>query len=199
MAADWQKIRQEYDRSVLEWDRIQTYARKVAAEKRRPGCPKGTDAWVLDTRYWHRESPSHKGNNVTESEILHTLLLYDGSLVQQVVKTTETSKPFWISPEEATRHPFTARDALVFDFDNPERGHSGVVTNREPGRKLLVHAKGVGLSKLLKQLLQNPRPQSATPPKPPRRPGTSPCCGADIVRSFWGSRRCSECGKKLPA
>ncbi len=188
--ADWQRIRADYDRSVLDWARLQAYARKVATEK---GSADEAASWVLDTRYWHRTDRNHNGGSVTESATYQVLLLRDGSIVNQQVRWTETETPFWTSPEEVTRRPFAIDDVLQFDFDNPEYRRDGVATNRERGQKLLVHAKGVGLSKRLKALMTKPATQMV---EPVRRAGVSSCCGAKIVRTFWGIRRCDTCGVK---
>ena len=79
----------------------------------------------------------------------------DGSLVVEVTSWSEMLNPgYWETPKETTRRPFTDIDVELFDFESRYylSNDRSVETNRDPGSKLLVHAKGVGLSKRLGKL-----------------------------------------------
>ncbi|MDL9978635.1 hypothetical protein [Microbacterium candidum] len=151
--ADWRRIRTEYDRSAVDWQKLHAYARKIANEvgRRDPHA----SSWKLMSRYWRRadKMPSY---TETFRNSIDYLLLRDGTLVVEVVSWSEMLNPsYWETPKESSRHPFDDETVQMFDFE-PRYYLSrdgNVETNRDHGPKLLVHAKGVGLSKRLKELL----------------------------------------------
>lgn len=151
--ANWQQIRDDYDRSVLDWHRINAFATKVAAELGRRE-PHNT-SWTLASRYSRRVEKTRSYTETSRSAIDY-LLLRDGSLVVEVTTWTEMINPsYWETPKETLRRPFDVDCVKLFDFERKyylSRDQS-VESDRDPGNKLLVHAKGVGLTKRLKELL----------------------------------------------
>lgn len=151
---DWKRIRAEYDQTTIDWKRINAYAKKVATEIREMFPDQ--ESWLLTSTRWSRES---KYGQDTETEIVRTryLLKAEGSLVLE-----QTSWSEWIdsrygyseTPKEVSQVTFDDHAVLMFDFERRTRRIGNVVTDDTPTEKLLVHAKGVGLSKALKELLQ---------------------------------------------
>lgn len=123
--------------------------------------------WVLDERHQNIEK-NVGGRNSHHQETTHEkttyLLLPDGALKyvavweEETVHTVDGSSRVVI---DTSHHVKDIGDGELKTFDFEKR-HSeygrhgrGIKTwgNREPGKKLLVHAKGVGLSLALKRLL----------------------------------------------
>lgn len=125
--------------------------------------------WILDGPRYHRITQtlgngSHRNTEET-NERTYMVLLPDVSLKRATLWTTTytyNNSTVGGSIRDEARHSvreLSDHDIRCFDF---ERRHSesrdrGISTagDREPGRRLLVHAKGVGLSKSLNRVLQN--------------------------------------------
>ena len=199
-----------YEASTLDWTKLRRYARRVAAETRRPqaqaiaytvtdfrpvsrevvrrtgplGLFRRTEAvsenqpversvavvgghWVLDTRYQHiersRRAPGGRYEETTSEKHVY-LLQPDGSLTyvmlweEEAVNNTHGRRLVFIDRTHHI-HEFNEGDVRMFDFerkyteDPPDRNGMKVRGDRECGRTLQVHAKGVGLSMALKRLL----------------------------------------------
>ncbi|WP_040283693.1 hypothetical protein [Tessaracoccus massiliensis] len=50
--ADWQKIREGYDHSSIDWQRLNAYAKKVAAARARTDP---APSWIVEARHWSLE------------------------------------------------------------------------------------------------------------------------------------------------
>ncbi|MFG2008482.1 hypothetical protein ACGFNF_05350 [Micromonospora sp. NPDC048868] len=123
--------------------------------------------WVLDRRNQHIERNT-RHRNTTHQETTHeqswVVLLPDGSLKKVVLweeenLRTENNRSTYFGTHSHSIADLGDGDVRAMDF---EKRHSeygthgkGVKTwgDREPGRRLLTHAKGVGLTQALKRLL----------------------------------------------
>ena len=157
MPIDWKERRAAYDRTSIDWTRLRTYAAKVAAELT-AASPEPRDGWHLDSRMWTRTTRGMGVEETAQSRYYYELRA-DGRLVNRIDGWTELlgRNVGWTRLEESTReHEFTDDDVILFDFSRElyghDDGHVRVSTTRERGKKLLVHAKGVGLSRALKKL-----------------------------------------------
>ncbi|MFG1869263.1 hypothetical protein [Micromonospora arborensis] len=123
--------------------------------------------WALDTRHYHIERNTRQRGG-THQEITHEqhtfLLLPDGALKHVVLYEEEVMHVERGATRAFVKHSHSVRDVddyqlKSFDFEKTyaEHGTHGRGTktwgDREPGRRLLVHARGVGLSLALKRLL----------------------------------------------
>lgn len=123
--------------------------------------------WVLDQRHQNIEK-NHTDRTSRHQETTHEeityLLLPDGSLKYVAVWEEETVHISDATPRVVIDRSHHMRDIgdgelKAFDFEKVHREYGrhgkGIKTwgDREPGKKLLVHAKGVGLSMALKRLL----------------------------------------------
>ncbi|MEU8387301.1 hypothetical protein [Micromonospora sp. NPDC048842] len=121
--------------------------------------------WLLDRRHHHIQRNT-KHRNVTQQETTHeqhyVVLLPDGGLKKIVVWEEE-----FLRTENGKSTFFTTRKHLVADLDDRdvramdfEKRHTSYSADRiqtwgdhELGKRLLTHAKGVGLTQALKRLL----------------------------------------------
>jgi hypothetical protein len=123
--------------------------------------------WVLERRHHHIEC-NRKERTYTNQETTHeqhyVVLLADGSLKKVVLTetenmTTEHGRNTFFAMHEHHLSDLSADDVEAMDFEkrHSEYGTHGRGTktwgDREPGKGLLSHAKGVGLTKALKRLL----------------------------------------------
>jgi len=51
---------------------------------------------------------------------------------------------YWETPKETSSRPFADEDVLLFDFERSYYSSNVTVTDRDPGKKLLAHAKVSG-------------------------------------------------------
>ena len=123
--------------------------------------------WVLERRHHHIEHNTKHRNAVhqeTTHEQHYVILLPDGSLKKVVLWEeenlhTEYGKTTFFATHHHLVTDLRDSDAQAMDFENrhSEHGTHGKGTktwgDREPGRRLLTHAKGVGLTQALKRLL----------------------------------------------
>ncbi len=129
--------------------------------------------WLLDYRHWHREdNRRHGGVRIQETTHaqLYLALLPDGRLVKVVV-TEEEVMEFGAMRSGLLRRDFehsfgeaTEWDITPLDFEKRYR-ESGrhdvgmkIWGDRDPGQRLLRHAKGVGINLALKDLLEGRSP-----------------------------------------
>ncbi|WP_129587909.1 hypothetical protein [Rathayibacter oskolensis] len=152
---DWAERRAAYDASSIDWGRLRTYAARVAGELRARDPQSGD--WLLDRRHWTK---TEKNRHFTEVSTTRTsyLLTTGGELVGEIESWTEHHSPGWsTTPHETRRFPLDEWAVTLFDFDRRNhRSRSGAVeveANDGRSEKLLVRAKGVGLSMRLKKLL----------------------------------------------
>lgn len=125
--------------------------------------------WKLDYRHWHLED-NYKTGGVRVQETTHeyhTLgLMPDGSIFKGCVMETEVlnfggarSGLVYLNKEHIVR-PIDDQDVLDLDFEKKyrETGRHNVNKkmwgDRDPGPRLLRHAKGVGLNLALKGVLE---------------------------------------------
>jgi len=149
---DWARIREEYLRSSIDWERLNAYAAKVAREAgdRHPSTPN----WVLDSRFWRHTDKTPRYVE-TERYDIRYLLERNGALTVELVSWSEIMNPsYWETPKETSSRSFTDADVMLFDYERSYYSSNVTVTDRDPGKKLLVHSKGIGLSKRLKALLE---------------------------------------------
>lgn len=156
--------RAAYDASTVDWSRLNAYARRVARQ-----IADGSDYWVLTSRSYQSHSRSR---GVTSSVYSRTeyCLTSAGELVVRIESQDEGggSGRSWAVPPERSSRPFTDEDVTLFDFA-PARVHTrrgGVEVVSDQGwdeRRLLRHAKGVGVSKALKGLLDSHEAGRAVP------------------------------------
>lgn len=133
--------------------------------------------WTLSTRTWNHEMTraDRNGSKFQEetNSSLYLWLLLDGSLQSGYVTRTSVRQfggPFRanITPTTTTHHcgDVSESDILKLDFERyyrefKERDGNLVHhywTDRDPGRKLLKHAKGVGVNLALKAILEGRQP-----------------------------------------
>jgi len=123
--------------------------------------------WVLERRHHHIERNT-KERTYTHQETTHeqhyVVLLTDGSLKKIILTETENINTAHGGNTSFVAHEhhlseLSDRDVEAMDFEkcHSEYGTHGKGTktwgDREPGTRLLSHAKGVGLTKALKSLL----------------------------------------------
>lgn len=154
-------------------------SRSYVVHERRPVC-RDVQAvgpyWPIDLRHWHKEENTRNGNvriQETNHEY-HTLaLLPDGSLVMAIISETEVIN-FRESQAKLVHHEqghsiraVNESDVVALDFQkcHRESGRHNVGTmvwgNWNPGKRLLRHAKGVGINLALKDLLEGRTPRDA--------------------------------------
>lgn len=238
-----------YDASVVDWDRLRSFASRVAKETRHPlqepityttnayvDVPSTVSAsgiagllgrtvistkresrsrevvvagrhWVLQRRHHHIERNA-KGKDYKNQETTHEqhyyILLPDGGLKhvcvweEEFLLTSHGRTSFRpVEKSHLIKDLSSDWDLRVFDYEQhyAEHGTHGRGTktwgDREPGRRLLVHAKGIGLSLALKKLLpETARPRGGAPgrsPAPGRRPDTPPAARLDPPSRLRGS------------
>ncbi|WP_071288558.1 hypothetical protein [Mycolicibacterium llatzerense] len=138
--------------------------------------------WLLERRHHHIERNT-RGKDYTNQETTHEqhyyVLLPDGSMKhvclweEELVYTSHGRTTFRPGEKSHLCNDLNSDfDLRIFDYASHYHEHGthgrGTKTwgDREPGRKLLVHAKGIGLSKTLKRLLpETARPRDSTPPR----------------------------------
>ncbi|WP_215549113.1 hypothetical protein [Amycolatopsis sp. CA-230715] len=127
--------------------------------------------WVLDRRHHsiERNARYGRGNRGSQRETTHeehyVVLLPDGTLKkvavwnEEVVTIDDGSVYQFETPDHSIRSVYES-DVEDMDFEKHYASHGNpgdsIVTwgdQRVRGRRLLVHAKGVGLSQALKRLL----------------------------------------------
>lgn len=146
--------------------------------------------WLLERRHHHIERNT-KGRDYKNQETTHEqhyfVLMPDGNLHHVYVWEEElvyTNSNGHTSVRVERGHEVWGVDSFsflrTFDYEKrySEHGTHGRGTktwgDREPGRRLLVHAKGIGLSKALKKLLPA---ATGTPPAPNRSKPATPRSG----------------------
>lgn len=149
---DWQRAREEYDETSIDWSRLRAFAQRIAREL--SDLDPNSAAWVIERRYWKRVDKNRHYFETMRNEIRY-LLKRDGSLIAEVTSWSEMLNPgYWETSKGVSARDFSEVDVILFDFERNyylARDRS-VETDRDRSEKLLVHAKGVGLSKRLKQL-----------------------------------------------
>jgi hypothetical protein len=181
-----------YEASTVDWDRLHSYARRVATETavplRQPITYEESDThqqveavgphWLLHTREHHLQEPFESGAD-TEHVHYYVVLLPDGSL-----KTVEVvvEEHLVIDRRHArTRHTYTRshrvdnvgdREIAWLDIEKPYYEHEPNTESWKrswgnlygmPG-KPLVRAKGEGTLRALEELLRGtPRQELTTP------------------------------------
>ena len=170
--------RAEYDASQLDWDRLKRYAQRVARET---GMPRTSpvanvigEHWPLDRRRWTIQKNSRSGGQRYQETIHEThllALLPDGRLVKVITAETASSysgtagrgsdSKFWHNCRDAEESDITALD---FERRYTEQGRSNDSQrswgDRDPGRRLVRHAKGVGVNLALKDVLEGRPPRA---------------------------------------
>ncbi|MCV7303512.1 hypothetical protein H7J93_28235 [Mycobacterium barrassiae] len=142
--------------------------------------------WLLDRRHHHIER-NGRGKDYTNQETTHEqhyyVLLPDGSLKHVILweeefTLTSFGRTTFRLEKDHLVSDFGDGEIKAFDFEKrySECGTHGHGTktwgDREPGRRLLVHVKGVGLSRALKRLVPQTEQRAASassPPSPPSR------------------------------
>ncbi|WP_328617234.1 hypothetical protein OHS18_13410 [Amycolatopsis sp. NBC_00355] len=123
--------------------------------------------WVLERRHHHIECNTKERtytNQETTHEQHYVVLLADGSLKKVILMETENmntahGRSTFFATHQHHLRDLSASDVEAMDFEkrHSEYGTHGRGTknwgDREPGKQLLSHAKGVGLTKALKRLL----------------------------------------------
>ena len=172
-----------YDQSTIDWQRLHAYAQRVTRGTKAPlvgplaylsGSGRGETVlgshWVLEHRHWHRRDTSTVLGTLVEDTIHedHTwALLPDGTLVKAVTTHNEVlnyggpRSGLVVDQKSHSVRPVTESDVIVFDFakewnDSSSRPRNGIITwgDAAPGRKLIRHAKGVGMNLALKRLIE---------------------------------------------
>lgn len=168
--------RAAYGASTIDWARLRAYAKKVAAQ-----MGDGGDYWVLTVRHWNRVGKVGGGNTEDLSERWEYCLDRDGTLNVRVESREVIYGPNGVTqyPPSTTIRPFMDDDVTLFDFaplHRRLRGQFSGEDSRGPDpNRLLRHAKGVGLSLALKELLEHPRAAATTPaPAPAPTPAVAP-------------------------
>lgn len=142
---------QAYNMSQVDWARLKGFARRVAAA----GVAAGESGpWLLDSRDW--DSSESRGGWARESWERHRFLLMpDGRMVHEVNGHAKETGP---EPDEnfSRSQEFDETDVVLFDYNRQERtsgrGDRQVRSTRDRGDRLTRHAKGVGLSIMLRDL-----------------------------------------------
>jgi hypothetical protein len=123
--------------------------------------------WVLERRHHHIERNTKERtytNQETTHEQHYVVLLADGSLKKVVLMETENmntahGRNTFFATHEHRVSDLSADDVQAMDFEkhHSEHGTHGRSTktwgDRDPGKRLVSHARGVGLTKALKRLL----------------------------------------------
>jgi hypothetical protein len=144
--------------------RVDKKSKQVTVEKRVDVVGRH---WVLERRHHHIERNTKERtytNQETTHEQHYLVLLADGSLNTVVLMETENmntahGRTTFFATHKHFLSDLSARDVEVLDFEKRLSEHGthgrGIKTwgDREPGTRLLYHAKGVGLTKALKRLL----------------------------------------------
>lgn len=124
--------------------------------------------WILDKRHHHIEKNTNRtGTKYQETinEQISFILLPDGALkhvalYEEEFTSVSKGEHAYRGDRSHSVRDLNEWDLRSFDFEKryAEHGSHGVGTkwwgDREPGRRLLVHSKGVGLSLALKRLLE---------------------------------------------
>lgn len=120
------------------------------------------DYWELAQRFWRKDE---KGRGSQADETTTSTIRYclgtDGRLFVLIESATDVylKQGGFFTTHDSSQHPMTASDVLMFDFASKydtSRGPVSIETNRDPDvSKLKYHAKGMGLSLALKQLLES--------------------------------------------
>lgn len=114
---------------------------------------------ALDIRTWSsRQKLQRRGDYGDEQERYTYYLGWDGGLFVENYSHYDGNLDgrYFSGSSETTERPMGESDILSFDFERKlwhRKGTLGVSSNIMEGR-LRVRAKGVGLSRLLKQLLE---------------------------------------------
>lgn len=149
---DWKRIRAEYDQTTIDWNRLNAYAKRVASELTAKS-PSASEFYLM-SRYWKRED-KYEGRTETHRNTTDYMLKGDGSLVVRSISWEEhLGDGYWETPKQTHESLFNDSSVMMFDFERKYYRARGVETDRDRSEKLIVHAKGVGLSKCLKQLLE---------------------------------------------
>ncbi|MFG1838955.1 hypothetical protein ACGFH8_11030 [Micromonospora sp. NPDC049175] len=142
--------------------RVETRSERVAVARR---VDVVGPHWLLDRRHNHIQRNT-RNRNATQQETTHeqhhVVLLPDGSLKRVVVWEeeflgTENGKSTFFTTHKHLVADLDDRDVRAMDFEKRHSSHSAdriqVWGDQEPGKRLLTHAKGVGLTQALKRLL----------------------------------------------
>jgi hypothetical protein len=128
--------------------------------------------WKLDCRRWMRELTTRNRSGVTTVETnwdwMTLALLPDGALMYAVVSEEEVVHDNRLTHVAKEHRVSAANDSHIMALDFARRyssnkfRHDGtrtyVESDRDPDKRLIRHAKGVGVNLLLKQLLDGRRP-----------------------------------------
>ncbi|GLY48049.1 hypothetical protein [Lentzea sp. NBRC 102530] len=126
--------------------------------------------WVLDTRYYADEVQVTPQRYTELREDVTYALLPDGQLVRVLVVKEDVFPAASMHNTTEMRHrldAFTDGDVMVFDYSKDLRNgvmdgpheHGEYWRTDLPGRRLVRHAKGVGLTLALKDVLEGRQPQ----------------------------------------
>ena len=143
-------IREQYEASEIDVERINRFARRVACEK----GPFPGGQLILETRSWTMKEM--RGQVDVQTEERYTYALTDaGELTKTCKSWTDCygDGRYWEEGAYERTAPFATSDYLVFDFERYLKISGSITGDREPGRRVLFHAKGVGISKRLKKVL----------------------------------------------
>lgn len=153
-------MQEQYEASQLDMERIRRYARKVAKAK----GPFSDGEYILESRSWTKTEESGVRHEEHEERI-RFVLTNDGRLLRKTTYWTDVTFLNGRSPayQEEGRgesiREFGAGDVELFDHERQSKRFTAhgarFSSDREPGRRVLHHAKGVGLSKRLKKLYES--------------------------------------------
>jgi len=158
---DWAARRREYEDSTIDWIRLRNYARRVAAELSARTEGEVPAPHVLSSRYWTQKRTGRGIEFIDEARYLYILdpdgeLTVEYSSWEEICERGTSYRP---AAGNVRRGSFGDSDVMLFDFAphyyQRRDGDLFVSTNRDPSKKLLVHAKGVGLLNALNQLIQS--------------------------------------------
>lgn len=153
-------IREQYEASTLDLERIRQYARKVAKTK----GPFPYGGHTLELRSWTKKEKVGLRHEEHEERITY-FLANDGRLLRKCEYWTDVTiidgrrTEYMEEGRGESITEFDARDVELFDYERYHKSFNAYgahfTSDREPGRRVLYHAKGVGLSKRLKGILES--------------------------------------------
>ena len=126
--------------------------------------------WIVESRKWLLQEKSRVGITKVEetsTELFYIVLLPSGLLRHLTVKHNEVlnfTQGKLYRPVNDTSHTvrdLTEEDVVKMDYDTklyiwgPDRSGRSGETNRECGKRLIRHSKGVGINLALKRILES--------------------------------------------